>query len=310
MADKLSFKGSINMQYTVEEHYVPQMILNNFAQSDHKINIIHKESGLHDKKTSDKLCFDLDTYEVKNLDQTYYLRNEIEKLLSKHDDSFSIKFRRIINCKLGNKQSITKSDIKALKKFMCLQILRLNTHKSTIVGDITTQTPEKTMENQAIYLSIFMSLDEMFDYLSNNQFELSDWAKNEIKKSRDKSLYNGLYEQVKKECGIYIVKPINSEFCLSDNPVIIRGFDVFLYFFPVSPKYALACVPKQYCSNIDICEIVEMAEKDVETINLLSISQTNEYIIFSENYLSQTTSLIKKVIESGDDSWHISTNTP
>ena len=53
---------------------------------------------------------------------------------------------------------------------MCLQILRLNTHKSTIVGDITTQTPEKTMENQAIYLSIFMSLDEMFDYLSNNHF--------------------------------------------------------------------------------------------------------------------------------------------
>ena len=38
------------MQYTVEEHYVPQMILNNFAQSDHKINIIHKESGLYDKK--------------------------------------------------------------------------------------------------------------------------------------------------------------------------------------------------------------------------------------------------------------------
>ena len=70
----------MDSQYTVNQHYIPQFILRNFADRSNRVGIadITKKPMAFFTNTPKSICHDKNLYESQNLDGTYFERNKVE----------------------------------------------------------------------------------------------------------------------------------------------------------------------------------------------------------------------------------------
>ena len=295
-------------QITKDQHFISRFVLKNFADKNKKFPIIYKERGNIRYKSPKSVCFIDYLYETLNTDGTFYNINEIEKKFEKEEDLISKAISTMIT-KLNKSQPLNTDDIIVLAQTVALQLVRLPIVKNVLLGDFDKESVEGKIDAQAIFRSVLLSLDSGIGYRERNGYFLSKDDYDKIsKRMNGKNMIEEKKNDIIANCFIYIARANQSEFCLSDNPVLINKFDNIPYIYPFSPHYAIVCEiaddMKAMLPNI----LREFKKEDVIRINRNSISQTETYLIFRNEYKDNIIEEIRKVIKEGDTSWHISTN--
>ena len=88
-------------EYTKRQHYVPQMYLINFVDSDNKLWVYNKKECRSFKCSPEDICVKNNLYEThwqtdKNLRGEYLLRNHLEKRLSEKEGEYAVLVKSLL----------------------------------------------------------------------------------------------------------------------------------------------------------------------------------------------------------------------
>ena len=184
--------------YTVDEHYISRFIIKNFADEHGKVRVINKSKQPIEPYSSlpEKLFFSCNLYETKNNDDTYFDRNAIEKSFANFEGRLSAELPKIVKRADENKR-LNRYQIKCLAELVAFQLVRLPFIRKLFFesnDNITDQT-ERTLQTNAMYRIVIDSPESAFSYLENNEFPLSEDAKDDIRATKANTT---IYDFIKK----------------------------------------------------------------------------------------------------------------
>ena len=121
------------MQYTVDEHFVSQFIINRFSNSQEQVGFINVKQNEPIIRTSKStaICFCKDMYEIKNTDGTYFERNSTENRYAAIEAEISGKLEPMI-AKLHLGGRLSAEDNAYLAVLLALQLVRVPMMKRVI----------------------------------------------------------------------------------------------------------------------------------------------------------------------------------
>ncbi len=287
----LNYRLLIMSNDTVKEHFIPQFIINNFADSNNLIGITNITS--HPIKTvvgkSANVFCKKNMYEFTNEDGSYFLRNGTENKFANLEGMLSSGLQRII-AKIESADTLDGRADTILALLISLQLVRTPQMKDIVFNNqIPTIVPsDKPLFDNAIYLMAIDSIDKGLQYLSNNGLPISDYG---VERLGKKSLLDDVACFILRDCSFYIVKTTNIHFVLTDNPILIGQFDDALYLFPVTPQYAIVCtrldkIEERYGGRVHIIE-----DSMTNTLNKLMIDNTDRIIVYNnadKDYVTKT----------------------
>ena len=266
--------------YTVDEHYISRFIIKNFADEHGKVRVINKSKQPIEPYSSlpEKLFFSCNLYETKNNDGTYFDRNAIEKGFSDFERRLSAELPQIIKRADENKK-LNRYQIKCLAELVAFQLVRLPFIRKLFFesnDNITDQT-ERTLQTNAMYRIVIDSPESAFSYLENNEFPLSEDAKNDIREIKANTT---IYDFINNECKVYLINAETDAFCIGDFPVLIDAFTNAKYVFPVSPRFAIVCALTEP-NDTEQYDTIRYVKKDmVSFINQRMIEKAERFIAF------------------------------
>lgn len=266
--------------YTVDEHYISRFIIKNFADEHGKVRVINKGKQPIEAYSSlpEKLFFSCNLYETKNNDGTYFDRNAIEKSFADLEGRLSAELPKIIKRADENKK-LNRYQIKCLAELVAFQLVRLPFIRKLFFesnDNITDQT-ERTLQTNAMYRIVIDSPESAFSYLENNEFPLSEDAKNDIREIKANTT---IYDFINNECNVYLIKAETDAFCIGDFPVLIDAFTNAKYVFPVSPRFAIVCALTEP-NDTEQYDTIRYVKKDmVSFINQRMIEKAERFIAF------------------------------
>lgn len=285
--------------YTVDEHYISRFIIKNFADEHGKVRVINKSKQKIEPYSSlpEKLFFSCNLYETKNNDGTYFDRNAIEKVFANFEGRLSSELPKIIKQADENKK-LTCNQINCLAELVSLQLVRLPFIQQLLFesnDNITDQT-ERTLQTNAMYRIVIDSPESAFSYLANNEFPLSEKAKNDIRGTKANT---AIYDFISNECNVYLIKAETDAFCIGDFPVLIDAFTNAKYIFPVSPRFAIVCALAEPDNKEEYDTIRYIKADTVSFINQKMIKKAERFIAFchsDETYmLGETHKALKRM---------------
>lgn len=267
--------------YTVREHFIPQFIINNFADSNNLIgftNITYYPPKSVEGKSENVFC-KRNMYEFTNENGSYFLRNGTENKLANIEGMLSSGLRHII-AKIESDDMLDGDDDIILALLVSLQLVRIPQMKDIVFNNqMPTIVPsDRSLFDNATYLMAIDSIDKGLQYLDNNGLPISDFGKEKLGK---KSLIDVVASFILQSCSIYFIKNTNIHFILSDNPILIGQFENALYILPVTPKYAIVCARfgKVDTRHDERARIIK--DSMTNTINKLLIENTDQIIVYS-----------------------------
>lgn len=275
-------------KYTVDEHYISRFIIKNFADEHGKVRVINKNKQPIEAYSSlpEKLFFSCNLYETKNKDGTYFDRNAIEKSFADFEDRLSAEFPQIIKRADENKK-LNRYQIKCLAELVAFQLVRLPFIRKLFFesNDNITDKTERTLQTNAMYRIVIDSPESAFSYLENNEFPLSEDAKNDIRGTKANTT---IYDFINNECNVYLIKAEADAFCIGDFPVLIDAFTNAKYLFPVSPRFAIVCALTEPDDTEEYDTIRYIKADMISFINQKMIEKARRFIAFShldESYM-------------------------
>lgn len=266
--------------YTVDEHYISRFIIKNFADKHGKVRVINKSKQKIEPYSSlpEKLFFSCNLYETKNNDGTYFDRNAIEKSFADFERRLSAELPQIIKQADENKK-LSRYQINYLAELVSFQLVRLPFIRKLFFesNDNITDQAERTLQTNAMYRIVIDSPESAFSYLENNEFPLSEDAKNDIREIKANTT---IYDFINNECNVYLIKAETDAFCIGDFPVLIDAFTNAKYVFPVSPRFAIVCALTEP-NDTEQYDTIRYVKKDmVSFINQRMIEKAERFIAF------------------------------
>ncbi len=267
--------------YTVNEHYISRFIIKNFADEHGKVRVINKRSKLKIEPYSslpEKLFFSCNLYEMKNKDDTYFDRNAIEKKFADFERRASKKLPQIIKQADANKK-LNHCQLNCLAELVFFQLIRMPFIKNLFLesNDNITDQIEKTFQSNAMYRIVIDSPESAFSYLENNEFILSEDAKNYIRRIKANT---AVYDFINNECNVYLIKAETDAFCIGDLPVLIDAFENAKFIFPFSPRFAIVCALTDPDDKEEYDTIRYIKADMVSLINQIMIEKSEQFIAF------------------------------
>lgn len=274
--------------YTVDEHYISRFIIKNFADEHGKVRVINKSKQPIEAYSSspEKLFFSCNLYETKNNDGTYFDRNAIEKSFADLEGRLSAELPKIVK-RADENRRLNRYQIKCLAELVAFQLVRLPFIRKLFFesnDNITDQT-ERTLQTNAMYRIVIDSPESAFSYLENNEFPLSEDAKDDIRATKANAT---IYDFIKKECNVYLIKAETDAFCMGDFPVLIDSFTNVKYLFPVSPRFAIVCALTEPDDMEEYDTIRYIKADTVSFINQKMMEKAERFIAFchsDESYM-------------------------
>lgn len=267
-------------KYTVDEHYISRFIIKNFADKTGKVRVVNKgkDPVVPYSSSPEKMFFSCNLYETKNSDGTYFDRNAIERSFSAFEDRLSKELPEIIE-QADNNQKLTCSQIKCLAELVAFQLKRLPfIPKFFFDNNCNIADPaERKLQTNAMYRFVIDSPENGFSYLENNDFLLSEDAKNSI---RATNANNIIINSIISDCNVYLIKAEVDAFCIGDFPVLINAFTNVKYLFPVSPQFAIVCAWKEPNETEKIDTIRYIKQDAVSFINQRIIEKAERFIAY------------------------------
>ena len=288
--------------YTVDEHYIPQYVIKNFANKQNRVcvtDISTSQCRLF-TPTSAAILFQKNLYETKNIDGSFFQRNSIEQQYRDIEAICSLHIPNII-LRVEHGQALSEFDDSILFLATVLQLVRTPRVKKFLESnnDDLKGTSDGDLVFNAIYRILISSAQSGFDYLETNDFSLSPEAKAEIiqKMNNENSALDVVLNFLMKECYTYIVRAEESMFLMADEPVLIHKFPDIKYLYPISPKYAIACSVFESESKLQSKFFMPISKEGVRKVNLQTIKNAERFIVFNEAVQREALELINSTIE-------------
>ena len=268
----------------IKQHFVPQFILRNFADSNGFLTIIDKQSAparIITTKPS-AVLFENDMYETRNIDGSYFDRNVIENRFAQIEGYIS-GILQAVNNNLSGRKTLSPDEEAAFALFIALQLVRIPMVREIINNSPKgrfTSNADKEIYDKATYRMMLLSRESGFQYLKENGLEMSEEAKKQLK---GQSLLEYTASFILSECAIYIlIAPDDSPYLLSDMPVLIDCFSDAKYIFPVAPKIALCCCLFEDASQVELGGFIQAKSEWIEKINALLCDRAKRWIVCNE----------------------------
>lgn len=268
----------------IKQHFVPQFILRNFADSNGFLTIIDKQSAparIITTKPS-AVLFENDMYETRNIDGSYFDRNVIENSFAQIEGYIS-SILQAVNNNLSTRKTLSPNEEAAFALFTALQLVRIPMVREIINNSPKgrfTSNADKEIYDKATYRMMLLSRESGFEYLKENGLELSEEAKKQLK---GQSLLEYTASFILSECAIYIlIAPDNSPYLLSDMPVLIDCFSDAKYIFPVAPQIAICCSLFEEASQSEFGGFIQAKSEWIEKINALLCDRAKRWIVCNE----------------------------
>lgn len=279
---------------TKKEHYVPQFVINKFADDLGYICVIDKRNKPFKSfvTKSSAVLFENDIYETKNIDGTYYARNSMEIIFGKIESATSNLLEKLQNERYI-KTELSKEQKHTLAEFISLQSIRLpfirkhieNTHYQVIPDS------ERDIYNNAAYRMILESRNSGLSFLKENRFELSEEAADSLKGD---NFIDFMTAFIEKECSAFIaIAAENKTFVLSDKPVLIDPFPDVHYLMPITPNIAICFDWKDISKNRN-GDFSFINDKGVDRINNLICNNANRWIVCHTTNKDNTIRFLEK----------------
>lgn len=287
---------------TVDEHYIPQYIIKNFANKQNRVCVsdIYTSPCRLFSPTSEAILFRKNLYETKNIDGSFFQRNSIEHQYRDIESMCSLNIPNIIS-RVERGQALSEFDDSILFLATVLQLIRTPRVKKFLESnnDDLKGTSDGDLVFNAIYRILISSAQSGFDYLETNDFSLSPEAKAEIiqKMNNENSALDVVLNFLMKECYTYIVRAEESMFLMADEPVLIHKFPDIKYLYPISPKYAIACSVFESESKLQSKFFMPISKAGVRKVNLQTIKNAERFIVFNEAVQTEALELINSTIE-------------
>lgn len=272
------------MQYTVDEHFVPQFIIKRFSDSQEQVGFIYiKQKQCAPRTTkSTAICFCKDMYEIKNADGSYFERNSTENRYAAIEAEISGKLEPMI-AKLHLGGRLSAEDNAYLAVLLALQLVRVPMMKRVIYKkEQHEQNAVKQLEQNSTYKMMIDSVDSGILYLLQNGFDLSEEAIQQIRNTtkHKQSLLEEVISYIQEKCAFYIVTTNRNHFILSDNPVLINTYDNTKYIFPIDHEHAIICAVCETDQNMDWGYLNLIEDTTVDEINRFSYENSENLIMF------------------------------
>lgn len=266
--------------YTVDEHYISQFIIRNFTDVNGKVRVINKSKEPIEPYSSlpSSLFYSCNLYETKNNDGTYFDRNAIEKDFADFEGMLSTELPQIIK-RADEKQKLSRYQIKCLADLVAFQLVRLPFIRDFFYDSNSNiaDSTERNLQTNAMYRIVIDSPESGFNYLHNNDFTLSEDAKNNIRETKANTT---VYDFINSECNVYLIKAESDAFCIGDFPVLIDEFTNAKYVYPVSPHFAIVCSLTEP-NDVEEYDTIRYVKKDmVSLINQRIIEKAERFIAF------------------------------
>lgn len=286
------------MQYTVNEHFVSQFIINRFSDLQKQvgfINIKRKQPVIRTTKST-VICFYKDIYEIKNTDGSYFERNSTENRYAAIEAEVSSKMEPMIaKLHLGGK--LSAEDNAYLTVLLALQLVRVPMMRRVIYKkEQHEQNAVRRLEQNSTYKMMIDSVDSGILYLLQNGFNLSEEAIRQIRNTtkHKQSLIEAVICYIQEKCAFYIVTTNQNHFVLSDNPVLIDTYDNTKYIFPIDPRHAIICAVCGTDQNMEWGYLNMIEDTTVDEINRLSYENSENLVMFHPDDSSYALSICRK----------------
>ena len=283
-------------EFTVDEHIVSQFLLKNFSNEKDLICFVNIKSLKSNESKSTVFMFEKDMYEFKTLSGEYFRRNFLENRFAEMEGYIS----KNLIYEDFNRQ-MTSDEIAVAHLLWALLLVKSKELKDLSLKIISEKsTGDKSLDkilSQSLYLSILDKTETSIEFLekSNIVVDKSKFSKNE------EDLLSYLLNYSFNNLIVYIVKADgNSEFIISDSPVVKNQFGDAKYIVPYSPKYAICFYPltKDNLEKLNtsyLTGVPKISKYIVDKINKYSCENARQFIACSlskENYVKE---LLKEV---------------
>lgn len=278
----------MDSQYTVNQHYIPQFILRNFADRSNRIGIadITKKPTAFFTNTPKSICHDKNLYESQNLDGTYFERNKVENHLACIEEKLSEQFR-IFPTIVQQKDRISDENRNSIALYIALQAARnpwvSNAIKSILLPYVKEE--HKILFSNSCMLFNLLSVEKLYAYLENNNLYMTDEEK---EKMPNDTAMDGLLNDLIRNYFMFIIVAENgSMFYISDNMPLVCKYNDCKFIIPISPSLAVGACPANAATSSHKKGIIRLDKEQVGLVNSNIIKNAKRFVIYSPDNAEQ-----------------------
>lgn len=283
MTIKLLERKSMALNYTVNQHYVPQFVLRNFVDDKGKLGVadVAGKSFRFWNAQPDKIFFKKDLYESQNLDGTYFERNAVESYLSKLEGQISSCFATFQST-VEQKECISGEDRMSIALFLAMQAVRnpwiSDAINSILLPDVDGDERRKAFSNSRMLFNL-LPPDMLYRYLDCNNISLSEKEKAQMPPNT--AILGLLNDYVFNSFMFIIVAEKGASFYLSDNTPLNCRYEDCRLLIPISPSLAVGCCPAKAAKQSNKNGIVRLPKSKIDLVNSNIIKNAKRFIVFA-----------------------------
>lgn len=278
----------MDSQYTVNQHYIPQFILRNFANSKGLVGTanIAKNPFVFSTAKPKNICSANNLYESQNSDGSFFERNEVENYLAYIEGILSSKFRTFPST-VQQKNCISDEDRIFIALYIASQAARNPWVTDAIKSIILPYVKEEHKEifSNSCMLFNLLPVEKLYAFLENNNLYVKDEEK--AKMPNDTAM-GGLLKDLLHNYYLFIISAENrSRFYISDNMPLVCKYNDCKFIIPVSPSLAVGACPANAATPAHKNGIIRLGKERVEFVNSNIIRNTKRFVIYSLDNIEQ-----------------------
>ena len=276
-------------KFTANQHYIPQFILRNFADSNGRVGTanIAKNPFVFSTAKPKNICSANNLYESQNSDGSYFERNEVEKYLAYIEGILSSKFRTFPST-VQQKNCISDEDRIFIALYIASQAARNPWVTDAIKSILLPYVKEEHKEifSNSCMLFNLLPVEKLYAFLENNNLYVKDEEK--AKMPNDTAM-GGLLKDLLHNYYLFIISAENrSRFCISDNMPLVCKYNDCKFIIPVSPSLAVGACPANAATPAHKNGIIRLGKERVEFVNSNIIKNAKRFVIYSLDNIEQT----------------------
>ena len=275
-------------KFTANQHYIPQFILRNFADSNGRVGTanIAKNPFVFSTAKPKNICSANNLYESQNSDGSYFERNEVEKYLADIEGILSSKFRTFPST-VQQKNSISDEDRIFIALYIASQAARNPWVTDAIKSILLPYVKEEHKEifSNSCMLFNLLPVEKLYAFLENNNLYVKDEEK--AKMPNDTAM-GGLLKDLLHNYYLFIISAENrSRFYISDNMPLVCKYNDCKFIIPVSPSLAVGACPAKAATPAHKNGIIRLGKERVEFVNSNIIKNAMRFVIYSLDNIEQ-----------------------
>ncbi|HBF14497.1 MAG TPA: hypothetical protein DDW30_02205 [Clostridiales bacterium] len=278
----------MDSQYTVNQHYIPQFILRNFANSKGLVGTanIAKNPFVFSTAKPKNICSANNLYESQNLDGTYFERNKVENHLACLEEKLSEQFRTFPST-VQQKDCISGENRISIALYIASQVARnpwvTERIKSILLPHIKEEN--KIIFSNSCMLFNFLPAEKLYEFLENNNLHMTNEEK---EKMPNDTAMGGLLNDLIRNCFMFIFVAENeSMFYISDNMPLVCKYDDCIFFIPISPSLAVGACPANAATPSHKNGIIRLGKERVRLVNSNIIKNAKRFVVYSPDNAEQ-----------------------